>query len=44
VTRPTSVNASSLVCVAVSVDEDATGLYYRYAFDMGKYVRRTKRK
>ena len=25
------------VCVAVSIDEDAAGLYYRYSFNLGNY-------
>jgi hypothetical protein len=34
-TRPSTSNYSTLLCVAVSIDEDAAGLYYRYAFDLG---------
>jgi len=34
-TRPVTSNYSTLLCVAVSIDEDAAGLYYRYAFDLG---------
>lgn len=37
VTRPGEEGEDILVCVAVSADEDVTGLYYRYAFDVSNY-------
>jgi len=35
-TRPSSKHDDVYVCMAVSIDEDATGLYYRYQFNFDR--------